>query len=108
MALIVVGAPLGDARGQRQERLRAIQRLDLALLVDAQHQGLQRRVQVQPHDVAHLLDEQRIAGELEGLLPVRLQAEGAPDARLRLRQPVSRAIVRVLQCVAPAACSPAS
>ena len=38
------------------------------------------------NDMAHLLDEQGIAGELEGLLPVRLQAEGAPDARAgRLR-----------------------
>src|SRR5256885_15370847 len=29
----VVRAPLGDARRQRQDRLRAVQRLDLALLV---------------------------------------------------------------------------
>jgi hypothetical protein len=38
-------------------------------------------------NVAHLRDKQRIAGELEHLLPMRLQAERTPDARdRRLRQ----------------------
>ena len=87
VARIVVRAPLGDAGGQRQQRLCAIERLDLALLVHAQHHRLHRRVEVQADDVAHLLDEQRIAGKLERLLPMRLQTERAPDARdRRLRQ----------------------
>ena len=40
VAHIVVRTSLRDARGQRQHRLGAIQRLDLARLVHAQHQGL--------------------------------------------------------------------
>src|SRR3546814_18819756 len=39
---------------------------DLALLVDEQGQGPVRRRQVQPDDVADLVDEQRIARKLEG------------------------------------------
>jgi hypothetical protein len=40
-------------------------------------------MQIQPHDVAHLFDELRIRGELEILDPMRLQAEGLPDATHR-------------------------
>ena len=78
--LVVVGAPLGLAGPHRQQRLGAVQRLDLAFLVDAEHHGALRRVEIEPDDVAHLLHEQRIGRELEGLDAVRLQAEGAPDA----------------------------
>jgi hypothetical protein len=108
MALVVVSASLGNAWGQGQQGLRAVQRLDLALLVNAQHHGHQRRVQVQPDDVTHLLDEQWVAGEIEGLLPVRLQPEGAPDsrhsglrqaglARHRARAPVRGSLGHALQ-----------
>src|SRR6266571_153470 len=37
-------------------------------------------LEVEPCDVTHLLDKHRVGGELEGLDPVRLQAEGSPDA----------------------------
>ena len=57
-----------------------VERLDLALLVDAEHQRAVRRRQIEADDVAHLVHEVRIAGELEGLRAVRPQAEGAPDA----------------------------
>ena len=50
------------------------------LLVHAQHKGVLGWGHVEPDDVAHLLHEQRIARELEGLDPVRLQSEGFPDA----------------------------
>ena len=66
------GYALGDARSQRQERPSAIERLYLALLVHAQHHRLERRIEVQADDVAHLVDKEWIAGELEVLLPVRL------------------------------------
>ena len=42
-----------------------------------------------PDDVANLVHEVRIAGELEGLRPMRLQAEGAPDAAARSPAPSS-------------------
>ena len=47
----------GHAGRERQNRLRAIQRLDLALFVYAQHDRAIGRIQVQAHDVPHFLDE---------------------------------------------------
>src|SRR6516165_6976547 len=38
------------------------------------------RVDVKPDDIADLLDEPRIVGELKGFRPMRLQAVFAPDA----------------------------
>ena len=66
-------------------------------------------IEVQPHDVAHFLDEQRIFRQLEGLAAMGLQREGPPDpANRRLREPArlrhrSRApmgglLRRALQC----------
>ena len=80
MALVVVGTPLRLAGAHGQERLAAIERLDLALLVHAQHHGALRRGQIEPDDVAYFFDKQRIGGELEGLAAVRLKTERLPDA----------------------------
>ena len=55
--------------GPWQHGLRAIECLDLALLVHAQNHGLQWRIQVQPDDIAHLVHKKWIGGELKGLLP---------------------------------------
>jgi hypothetical protein len=63
--LIVVGAALQLSGAHGQHRLASPERLNLALLVHTQHQGTMGRVQIQPHDVPHLVDQQRIAGELE-------------------------------------------
>jgi hypothetical protein len=49
----VVGHSRIAGLGQ-QNRLGAIERLDLGLLVDRQHQGVGRRVHVEAHDVLHL------------------------------------------------------
>jgi hypothetical protein len=76
-------------------------RLDPGLLIDAQHHRALGRVQVEPNDVAHLVDEKRVLGQLPGLPAVGLQPEGAPHAvHRRLLRPTSRAIERVDQCVA--------
>ena len=80
VTLVIVRAPLGHARQHRQDRLSAVEGLDLALFVDTEHQGAVRRRQIEPNDVADLVHEERIARQLEGLRAVRLQAEGAPDA----------------------------
>ena len=42
--LIIMRLARRQSRPQRQDRLRAIQGLNLALLIDAQHEGLGRRV----------------------------------------------------------------
>jgi hypothetical protein len=75
MTHAVVGASLGIARGQRQDGLCAVQRLDLALLIDTQTHSLDGWCQVQTNDVAHLLHDHLVAGEFERVLAVRLQAK---------------------------------
>ena len=56
MALVVVSAFLWNARGQRQQRLRTVECLDLALFVDTQRYRHQRLAYVQADDIAHVLD----------------------------------------------------
>src|SRR5437773_7273701 len=73
-----------DPGSQRLDRLRAFQRLNLALLIDAQHQGFRRRVQVEADDVPQLAHEVGIAAELErldamGLEIVALARSDAPS-----------------------------
>ena len=75
VANVVVGHPFEVAKANRQERLRSLERLHLALLIDTEHQGLVRRIEIQTDDVMHLVHEEGIGGQLEGLLPMRLQAE---------------------------------
>ena len=60
--------------------LRAVERLDLAFLVNAQHHRLVRRVHVEPDDVDDLLLELRIVRDLEGPDEMRLETGLPPDA----------------------------
>ena len=76
---VVVGLPFGDARPHRQDRLGPSRAWHLGLLVDADHDRVLRRCQVQAHDVADLGFQLRVGGELEPLGPVRLQAELPPQ-----------------------------
>ena len=54
--------------------------LDLRLFIDAQHQSAVGRVEIEPNDVAHFVDKQRVGRQLEGFDPVRLQSKGPSDA----------------------------
>jgi len=105
--LVIMGHALDIAEAQRQQRLGALQRLHLALLINAQHQGIVRRIQVQPDYIAHLLDEEGIGGQLEAFAAVRCYPKHfqvAMHAGLRdagfcsdtTDRPVRRAIVRLL------------
>ena len=78
--LAVVGHRAGAALLHRQARPGPVERLDPALLVDREHDGVRRRIEMEPDHVAQFLDEARIVRELELPDPVRLQAERAPDA----------------------------
>jgi hypothetical protein len=98
-----VGAPLRHARHHRQDRLLAVERLDLGLLVYAENECAVGRRQIEADDVTGLVDEQRIARQLEGLRAVRPQPERRPDAPDRgVEKPVALAIERIDQCVASA------
>ena len=78
VALVVVRHRAAPALLPRKPRLRAVQRLDLALLVKGEHDRPLRRVHVQPHHVAELLHELRIGRELEGAREVGLQPVRVP------------------------------
>ena len=64
---VVVAAALHLSGAHGQQRRRTVQRLNLALLIHAKHQAAVGRVEVESDDVADLVDEQRIAAQLEGL-----------------------------------------
>jgi hypothetical protein len=57
--------------------------LDLALLIDRQHDGVGRRIDVEADDVAQFVDELRVVGQLELAPAVGLQAVRLPDAAHR-------------------------
>ena len=65
---------------QRQAQLGAFERLALAFLVAAQHQGLCGWIEIEPDHIPKLLLELRIVRELEGLQTMRLQVVLRPDA----------------------------
>ena len=67
MPFIVMGHRAGAALLERQARLGAVERLDLRLFIDRQHQGFVRRIKIEADHVLDLLDEVLVGGELEGL-----------------------------------------
>ena len=73
-----------------QYPLAAIERLDLAFLIDAQNQGARRWGHVEPDDVADLGHQVRVCRELEGLGTMRLQTEGPPDTLNRRGRQAAR------------------
>jgi hypothetical protein len=80
MALVIMRHGAGAALLHGQSRLGAIEGLDLALLIDAQHQRLVGRVEIEPDDVLNFFRELRIVRQLEGLGQVRFELVRGPDA----------------------------
>src|ERR1700683_3422867 len=78
VALVVVRSSLHLSRTQLQQRLGAVQRLDLRLLVYGEHQGVGWRAEVESDHVDNLLRELRIIRDLEGADPMRLQVGSSP------------------------------
>ena len=74
-----MGHRLAPTGINRQALLSAVQRLDLALLVDTENQGVLRRVEVESDDINQLLYEFRVVADLERPDQVWLQSVGAPD-----------------------------
>ena len=79
MPFIVVGLAFRQARAQGQDGSGAIQRLNLALLIDAQHQGSIRVMDIEAHHIADLLFKLGIVGNLKLLHPVRLHVVALPN-----------------------------
>ena len=80
VALVVVGHRASTASLHRQARLGAVEGLDLRLLIDREHDGMGGRIDIEPDNIAQLVDELRVVGELELLDPVRLETMRTPDA----------------------------
>ncbi len=79
MALVVVRHRAAAPLLQRQARLRAIQGLNLAFFIHAEHHGLLWRIQIQADHIGQLLQKPGVARQLETLDPVRLEVVTAPD-----------------------------
>jgi hypothetical protein len=62
-----------------QTRLSAIERLNLALLIDRKDDGMRRGIDVEPDDVSQLGGKLRVIGPLEKTRPVRSPRSAAPD-----------------------------
>jgi hypothetical protein len=54
--------------------------LDLAFLVEREHHGMRRRIDIEPDDVSQLGGKAGIARALEGAQSMRLQLVSPPDA----------------------------
>ena len=80
VALVVMGHRPAFSGLERQARLRAVERLDLAFLVDRDDQRVLGRVHVEADDVLDLLGELGIVGALKGANAVRLQSMRLPQA----------------------------
>jgi len=80
MPLVVMRHGRGPSLLERDAWLCAVERLDLALLVDAEHDRALRRIEVKPDNVSDFLLELRVIRNLEALDEVRLQAGLCPDA----------------------------
>ena len=77
---VIVGDALNIAKPERQHRLHAFQRLNLALFVDAQHDGVIGWIEVEADDVP-ACRQTRIGGKLEALGAMRLNAGQGKHAR---------------------------
>ena len=71
MTHVVMRDAFNVAEPQRKQRLGALQGLALALFVDAQHESILGRAQIQADDIAQLVDEEGIGGDLEALGAMR-------------------------------------
>ena len=84
MADVVVSDSFDIAQTHGQQRLSAIESVDLRFLVNAKHHCLIGRVEVEADDVSYLLEEEGIVRDLEQLLAVELQGEGLQPAVRRI------------------------
>jgi hypothetical protein len=74
LAEVVVSNAFDVTQTQRQDRLGAFKRLDLAFFVHTQDQGVVGRIEVQAYDIAHLFHEEGVGGEFEALGALRLES----------------------------------
>src|SRR5262245_11809251 len=79
VTLVVVGDGAGTSLLHRQPRLGAVQRLDLAFLIDRENDGVVGRIDVEADDLFELGRELGIIRQLEPADQMRPQAVSTPD-----------------------------
>jgi hypothetical protein len=100
MPVVLKAVPFGAPGIPRQHRIRSIQGLNSRFLIDAEHRGVRRRVQIQADDIGCLRLEVRIVRSHVGLDPIWLQSVRAPHschhhvADVQVNSQLSRAPVR--------------
>src|SRR6516165_5304367 len=98
MAVILKAVSFGPARGQGQNRVQAVQRLDGTLFVNAEDRRVKRWLEVQANDVGCLLFKLRVSASHVAPESMGLNPGASPDAATRLCEtPRCRANLRVLQ-----------
>src|SRR6185437_1546778 len=80
MAFVVVRHRPAAAFLHRKARLGSVEGLDLALLIDGEHQGLVRGIEVEPNHVIELLDKLCVAADLERSEKMGFEPILLPDA----------------------------
>src|SRR5260370_20071607 len=79
MTKIFKAMPFGSARGERQNRVKSVECLDSALLIDTEDRSVYRRLKIQANDVSRLLFKLRVIAGHVTTQPMRLNTEMAPD-----------------------------
>ena len=97
--LVVVRQGTSATLLHRQPGLGAVERLYLRLLVDREHNGVGRRVDVKADDFAQFGDELRVLRQLEPAHPVRSQPVRLIRCTEETLMPTVRAIRPAVQCV---------
>jgi hypothetical protein len=64
---------------ERKAGLRAVQRLDLRLFVDAENHGMGGRRHIEADDIAQLFGERRVVRELEAAPAMRRETMGVSE-----------------------------
>ena len=90
VAFVVVRHRPSAARLHRQPRLGAVERLDLALLIDRQNDRMGGRIDVETNNVLELRRELRVGRQLEGANAMRRQSVRFEDALHRTQAHASR------------------
>jgi|SRR5450631_250338 len=78
MALVIIGYGARAPLFRRQTRLGTIKRLNLALLVNRQDNGVAGRIDIEADDLVQFGRKLGIVGQLELAHPVRLEAMSMP------------------------------
>jgi len=79
MTKILKAMSFGSAGGEGQNRVKSVECLDSALLIDAEDCSVYRWLKIQANDVGRLLFKLRVTASHVSTQPMRLNAEMAPD-----------------------------